>query len=101
MASLQGLKGLIPDPQISDQVMDEGVLEARANAPAAEHGAYGSQHYGYSGSVPTDSPFSGFSVYDGYDPAYVMEYGAGGQVAENRYGLQTSGTEYDETPTTH
>lgn len=103
MASLKGLSGLYPDPQDTADVMDEGVLEARAssNPFGAEHGQYGEQSHGYSGSVPVQSPFSGLAVYDGYDPAYAAEYGMGGQVAENKYGLLTPGMEYDETPTTH
>lgn len=61
---LQGLQGMLPDPQIMDQTYDEGVLEAKANDPAAEHGEYGSQAIGYSGTVPLESPFANISVYD-------------------------------------
>jgi hypothetical protein len=88
---LQGLSGLYPDPQDTVDVYDEGVLEARANAPASEHGTYGSQHYGYSGTVPAASPFSEFAVYNaGYSPGEYggMEYAQTGQM-------------YDRTPDIH
>lgn len=61
---LQGLQGMLPDPQITDQTYDEGVLEAKANEPASEHGEYGSQAIGYSGTIPLESPFANISVYD-------------------------------------
>lgn len=61
---LQGLQGMYPDPQDTTDVMDEGVLEAKANVPAQEHGMYGSQAIGYSGTVPLESPFADVSVYD-------------------------------------
>jgi hypothetical protein len=99
MAALQGLSGLYPDPQDTTDYMDEGVLEAHASDISQDHSDYGSQYNGYSGTVPTASPFSGFAVYDGYDPGYdTGEYVATGR---NLYPLSTSGQEYDETPTTH
>jgi hypothetical protein len=64
MAALKGLTGLYGDPQDTTDTMDEGVLEAKANAPDPEHGQYGSQSYGYSGTVPSASPFSDLQVYD-------------------------------------
>jgi hypothetical protein len=99
MAALQGLSGLYPDPQDTTDYMDEGVLEARANAPDSDHSDYGSQYNGYSGTVPLQSPFSGFAVYDGYDASYSEEFGPAG--ARNVYPLTHPGQEYDETPTTH
>lgn len=62
---LQGLTGLYGDPQDVEDTFDEGALEARANVLDPDHAHYGSQAYGYSGTVPTDSPFTGFSIYDG------------------------------------
>ena len=62
---LQGLTGLYGDPQDTTDLADEGVLEAKASAPHPDHGHYGSQDYGYSGTVPSASPFSGMAAYDG------------------------------------
>lgn len=94
MASLQGLTGLYgADPQDTGQVMDQGVLEAKANALDPEHGEYGSQHLGYQGIVPDVSPFASMGVYDGYDPAAVMQYGG--------MGYNTPGAALDQTPETH
>lgn len=88
---LQGLRGLYPDPQITNQKMDEGVAEAKANPLASEHGSYGSQSYGYSGIEPDHSPFAQFTVYDaGMDE---MEYS--GMAAP------VIGEEIDQTPVTH
>jgi hypothetical protein len=104
MAALQGLAGLYPDtPDMASQVMDEGVLEARAapGTPVDDHGDYGSQYNGYSGAVPTQSPFSGFPVYEGFDPAYENTFGPPGQVGENQYSLHEPGEPEDMTPTTH
>ena len=54
---MQGLTGLYGNPsgQPAPQYMDEGVLESRA-APgtATSHGEYGSQTFGYGGTVPLD-----------------------------------------------
>ncbi len=94
MASrLLGLTGLYPDPQDTTDVMDEGVLESKANVPDPEHGQYGSQALGYSGVIPAESPFSPMSVYDGYDPEYANVYG------DRDYLVQ--GEAHDLTPTTH
>ena len=95
MAALQGLTGLYADPQDTTDTMDEGVLEARAapNTPDDDHGTYGSQYNGYSGTVPDASPFAGMPVYDGYDPADSDQYGG--------RGFQVPGSELDRTPTTH
>lgn len=94
MAPLQGLTGLYaPDPQDTSSVMDEGVLEAKANPIAAEHGQYGSQHLGYSGPVPTAIPYSPMAVYDGFDMADSMMYGG--------LGFAEPGAEHDVTPETH
>jgi len=93
MANLQGLKGLYSDPQTTDQFMDEGVLEAKANALDSEHSEYGTQHMGYSGTVPDFIPYSPQSVYDGYDPGFVNQFGG--------MDYQVFGEEIDRTPTTH
>lgn len=93
MGNLQGLKGLNPDPQDTSDVMDEGVLEAKANDPNAAHSSYGSQWDGYSGTVPAESPYSGMGVYDGWDYADTMQYG------QMQY--KVGGEEDDKTPTTH
>ena len=94
MAPLQGLSGLYQaDPQDTADVMDEGVLEARAFSLSSEHGQYGSQHNGYSGTVPLSSPFGPSLVYDGYDPDAVAEFGGSG--------YRVPGAGYDQTPVTH
>jgi hypothetical protein len=93
MAALQGLSGLYPDPQDITDVMDEGVLEAGANDPHPEHGQYGSQSVGYSGTVPTQSPYSEFAVYDGWDRDDTEQYGG--------MGYNIPGTEANATPVTH
>jgi hypothetical protein len=62
---LKGLSGLYGDPQDTVDLMDEGVLEAKANQPHPDHGHYGSQAYGYSGTDPSASPFGGMAAYDG------------------------------------
>jgi hypothetical protein len=93
MAPLQGLSGLYPDPWDTQDFMDEGVLEARAapGTPVAEHGQYGSQALGYSGTIPLESPFSPMSVYDGWqnNPDY------------SGTDFRTQGEPYDRTPDTH
>jgi hypothetical protein len=95
MAPLQGLKGLYPDPQDTTDIMDEGVLEARAapGTPDADHQHYGVQYYGYSGAVPLALPFSGQEVYDGFDPGMSNAFGS------MRYDVP--GEETDKTPVTH
>lgn len=93
MAALQGLSGLYPDPIGTGQVMDEGVLEANANDLDPEHGQYGSQSDGYSGTIPTESPYSPMSVYDGWSYADTMQYG--------QWDFQVPGEETDKTPETH
>ena len=97
MPALQGLSGLYPDPQDTTDYMDEGVLEARAapGTPVSDHSEYGSQYNGYSGTIPTESPFSPMSVYDGWagmDPEF-------GWASDNIY--PERGREDDATPTTH
>jgi hypothetical protein len=99
MPALQGLSGLYPDPQDTTDYMDEGVLEAKANALDVEHGSYGSSHDGYSGTIPTESPYSPMSVYDGFDPTAAMQYPHSG--TRDIYAKQQPGQEYDVTPTTH
>lgn len=99
MPPLSGLKGLIPDPQITNQVMDEGVLESKANAPHADHGSFGSQHLGYSGAVPTQNPYSGFPVYDGWNTA--LSAGEFGPTEFTQYGMRGQDDPIDLTPTTH
>src|SRR5271166_902960 len=95
MAALGGLKGLSPDPQDTADYMDEGVLEARAsvNPNVAEHGQYGSQSDGYSGTIPTESPYTPMSVYDGWGYAEAAQYGG--------RDFNVAGREIDTTPTTH
>jgi hypothetical protein len=97
MAALQGLSGLYPDPQDTTDYMDEGVLEARAapGTPVSDHGEYGSQYNGYSGTIPTESPFSPMSVYDGWSGSNEFINAA---LAP---GFDRSGEEDDKTPTTH
>ena len=95
MAALQGLSGLYPDPQDTTDYMDEGVLEARAapGTPVSDHSEYGSQYNGYSGTIPTESPFSPMTVYDGWagaDPDFMTT---------DVYRMP--GREDDVTPTTH
>jgi hypothetical protein len=91
MAALQGLQGLYGDPQDTTDVMDEGVLEARANDLNPEHSEYGSQSNGYSGTVPTASPFS--------DQAAYASWQMNPDMAGMDYNV--AGEEYDKTPTTH
>lgn len=93
MAPLQGLKGLYPDPQVTDQFFDEGVLEAKANTPHPEHASYGVQHYGYSGTVPAAVPFEGQPVYDGWEPGFSNQFGG--------MDYPEPGDEIDKTPVTH
>lgn len=93
MAPLQGLSGLYPDPQATDAYMDEGVLEAKANALDSDHSTYGSQYLGYSGTVPTESPFASMGVYTGWDEDDAMQYGG--------IGFDVGGEEIDRTPVTH
>lgn len=93
MAKLAGLTGLYPDPQDTTDTYDEGVLEAKANPLASEHGQTGVQAYGYSGTVPTEAPFGAFAVYDGWSDTAAAEYG--------RLGFDAPGNALDETPVTH
>ena len=93
MPALQGLKGLYADPQDLTDYMDEGALEARANPVVAEHGEYGSQATGYSGTVPLESPYGPLAVYDGWDEADTMQYGG--------MGYPVAGEATDQTPETH
>jgi hypothetical protein len=93
MAPLQGLTGLSADPQDTTDTFDEGVLEARANPLATEHGQYGSQSVGYQGTVPSASPYSNIPVYDGYDPDDADQYGGSA--------FRVYGQEIDQTPDTH
>jgi hypothetical protein len=92
LQGLSGLAGLQPDPQISGETFDEGVLEARSAGPVnPEHGEYGSQSYGYSGTVPDASPFSGMPVYEGFDP----------DDGYSPRGAPTVGQPIDRTPNSH
>jgi hypothetical protein len=93
MAALQGLKGLYADPQDLTDYMDEGVLEAHANPVVPEHGQYGTQAIGYSGTVPLESPYGPLAVYDGWDQADTMQYGG--------LGYPVGGEAIDRTPETH
>lgn len=94
MAKLAGLTGLYgPDPQDTGDYMDEGVLEAKANPIASEHGMYGSQAIGYSGTVPLETPYGAFAVYDGWSGADTLQYGG--------MGYPVPGEAIDETPVTH
>lgn len=87
---LQGLTGMYGDPQDTVDLMDEGVLEAHANPLHPDHGSYGSQAYGYSGTVPLASPFAGTS-YDG---------GMSGQDYTETF-YDSPGNPDDQTPTSH
>ena len=87
---LGGLQGMYPDPQDVTDYMDEGVLEAKANEPDSEHGQYGSQAIGYSGTIPTESPFENVAVYDA---------GFSGEYEGTDY--LESGDSLDHTPTSH
>jgi hypothetical protein len=93
VAPLQGLTGLYGDPQDTTDIMDEGVLEARANPLVTDHSEYGSQSNGYQGTVPSASPFSDMAVYDGWTYEDTMQFGGGGY---NVGGMAT-----DQTPETH
>lgn len=99
MAPLGGLKGLIPDPQTRQQFVDEGVLEAKANAPHPEHGEYGVSHLGYSGAVPLQNPYAGFPVYDGWSSDLAA--GEYGETQYTQYGMRGYSEPIDLTPTTH
>lgn len=75
MAKLGGLTGLYaPDPQDTSDVMDEGVLEAKANTLDADHSLYGSQSIGFSGIDPTAIPFAPQGT---YDAGFTDEYAEG------------------------
>ena len=87
---LSGLGGMYADPQDTSDVMDEGVLEAKAFTLDPEHSEYGSQSVGYSGTVPGQSPFSDLSIYD-----------AGGSGEYEGWAYDVGGQETDRTPTTH
>lgn len=91
MAPLAGLSGLYPaDPQDTQDTFDEGVLESKAFSLDDEHGSYGSQHLGYSGTVPDSSPFAGMGT---YDAGFTDEYASGEYPETRRAG--------DQTPDTH
>jgi hypothetical protein len=92
-APLQGLTGLYGDPQDTVDMMDEGVLEAKANALHPDHGEYGSQAYGYSGTVPDASPFAGMDTYDAGMSG--TEYAMLGYDAPGRPDDLTPGTEHN------
>jgi hypothetical protein len=90
-APLSGLTGMYGDPQDLTDYMDEGVLEAKANALDPEHSQYGSQSTGFSGTVPDQLPYGDFDMYNA---------GASGSYP----GWQETpggGVPLDETPTTH
>lgn len=92
---MQGLTGLYGNPsgQPAPMLMDEGVLQARA-APGTgtSHGEYGSQTFGYGGTVPTDPQT---------DPSQQV-YDAGTDEDEYwGYNFSEPGVMYDRTPTTH
>jgi hypothetical protein len=92
VAKLGGLTGLygLPDPQDSTDVMDEGVLEAKANTLDPEHGEYGSQSLGFGGIDPSVSPFAAQGT---YDAGFTDEY------AEGTYGEAYAPG--DQTPGSH
>jgi hypothetical protein len=94
--TLQGLTGLYGSGQENtdpSQYMDEGVLEARA-APgtATSHGEYGSQTFGYGGTVPTDPQT---------DPQQTVYDGAADGDSYWGYDFSEGGEALDRTPTTH
>ena len=91
MAALAGLTGLYPaDPQDTGDTFDEGVLESKALPLDDEHGSYGSQHLGYSGTVPDASPFAGMGT---YEAGFTDEYAEGIYPEDRLPG--------DQTPDTH
>jgi len=91
VARLQGLQGLYqPDPQISGQYMDEGVLEAKANPLDSGHSEYGSQSLGFSGITPWEIPFAAMGTYDA---------GATGEYGSPDYGPTRAAG--DQTPNSH
>jgi len=95
---LKGLTGMYGDPQDTVDTMDEGVLEAKANALHPDHGSYGSQAYGYSGTVPDASPFGGMTSYDAgmsgddYSP---LPYDASGRMQADGPDDLTPGTSHN------
>ena len=90
---LQGLTGLYGDPQDTVDIMDEGVLEAHANPLHPDHGEFGSQSDGYSGTVPEASSYSDLQVYDA---------GMSGQdYAGSQYDTTVHDGPDDITPTSH
>src|SRR6185312_3914795 len=93
MPALQGLGGLYSDPQDLTDHMDDGVLEAKANTLNPEHGEYGQQHMGYSGTVPDENPFGPLAVYDGWTYGDTLQYGGTGYPVPGEY--------QDTTPVTH
>jgi hypothetical protein len=93
MPPLTGLTGLYPDPQDTTDVYDEGVLEAKANPLDPDHSEYGAQSLGYSGTVPSESPYGPMAVYDGYSREDTLAYGG--------MGYPVGGNALDDTPVTH
>lgn len=94
MPPLRGMTGLYDaSPASTGQVMDEGVLEARASplTPDPEHGEYGSQSFGYQGITPWNNPYGPFPSYDGwtYNPDYA------------ELGYNSQGEYDDKTPDIH
>jgi hypothetical protein len=90
-APLSGLAGMYPDPWDTTDTMDEGVLESKSIGTLdPDHSEYGSQSVGYSGQVPTQSPYSDFSIYD-----------AGGTGDYTSIDFPVEGGEIDQTPATH
>lgn len=93
MAPLQGLSGLYPDPQDTTDYMDEGVLESQANTLHKDHGEYGQQDIGYSGTDPLFVPYGPMSVYDGWESTDAAQYGG--------RDYMMPGDALDHTPVTH
>jgi hypothetical protein len=91
-AALQGLSGLLPDPQDTTDTMNEGVLQSKAFDLNSDHSEWGSQDIGYSGTVPLQSPFSELTIYDA---------GATGDGYTDVDEPSGAGIEVDKTPTTH
>jgi hypothetical protein len=91
MAALAGMTGLYPaDPQDTADTFDEGVLESKALPLDDDHSEYGSQHLGFSGTVPDASPFASMGT---YDAGFTDEYDPGAYPDTRRAG--------DQTPDTH
>lgn len=95
MAAFSGLSGLYGPKEPTEQFMDEGVLEARAAPGTAQsHGSYGSQTFGYGGTVPGTQPQTTQSQH-----VYDASIGALDDMWDSGY--YDYSPAIDLTPTTH